>query len=112
MPSSVPRRTILIIEDHRDFADSLAEVLRVHGHRPVVCYDGASGVRLAELHRPHVIVLDIAMPKVSGYDVARKLRSNQTFDDTVIVAVTGHATDDDRKRAQAAGFDLHCRKPI
>jgi DNA-binding response OmpR family regulator len=112
MPGSVPPKTVLIIEDDRDFADTLATLLKLYGHKPVVCYDGMTGIRLAERHRPDVVMLDLALPRLDGFEIARTLRHDAIFNDTVLVAVTGHASDEHRQRAHELGFDLHCRKPI
>jgi len=105
-------KSVLIIDDNQDFADSLALLLRLNGHDTSVAYEPTAGVRVAQRTCPDIIVLDIGLPAISGYEVARKLRRNSAFEKTVLVAVTGLATDEHRQRAYASGFDLHCTKPL
>jgi CheY-like chemotaxis protein len=112
MLSNVPPKTVLIIDNHVDFADSLAVLLRHYGHKPLVSYDPDTGLAIAEKQRPDIIALNIEHTGRSGYDIARELRQDPAFDNTVLVAITGHASDAHRERAHAAGFDVHCPKPI
>ena len=112
MPHTVSSKAVVIIDDNRDFADTLATLLKLYGHKPFACYDVETGQRRAEQQRPDIIVLDVGLPGTDGYEVARNFRRNPLFAETVMVAITGHATDTDRRRAHESGFDLHCRKPV
>jgi PAS domain S-box-containing protein len=105
-------QTILVIEDNADGAQSLADILEMHGHRVRVARDGRSGIALAREVRPDVILCDIGLPDVDGYDVARTLRSDGPLRDTRLVALSGYAQAEDRQRARDAGFDAHLAKPV
>ena len=110
-----PQRTvqrILVVDDNQDFANSLAMILRDLGHDVRVEHDGMAGVRTAERFQPHVAFLDIGMPGMSGYDLARTLRSNIRTAAMLLVAVTGWGQETDKLRTQEAGFDHHLVKPI
>jgi CheY-like chemotaxis protein len=106
-----PRR-ILLADDNVDFATSLAIVLQRRGHDVRVAHDGAEALRMVETFRPEFAFLDIGMPKVHGYELARRLRENPETADCVLVAVTGWGQPDDRNRARDAGFDRHLVKPV
>jgi two-component system, chemotaxis family, CheB/CheR fusion protein len=103
---------ILVVDDNRDAADSLTSLLRVWGHDARMVVDGAAALELATQFRPEIVLLDIAMPEMDGYEVARRLRAVPAFDGTVLVAVTGFGRDEDRMRAAEAGFDRHATKPL
>jgi CheY-like chemotaxis protein len=105
-------RTILVIEDNVDGAQSLAEILELHGHRVRVAHDGRSGVALARELRPDIVLCDIGLPDVDGYTIARTLRSDGPLRSTRIVALSGYAQPGDRQRALDAGFDSHLAKPV
>jgi CheY-like chemotaxis protein len=104
-------RVILLIEDNVDGAQSLAEVLALHGHRVRVARDGRSGIELARELQPDVVLCDIGLPDLDGYEVARALRSEEAFRATRLVALSGYAQPEDRQRAREAGFDSHLPKP-
>jgi PAS domain S-box-containing protein len=106
------RRRLLVVDDNRDSADSLAAMLRLSGHAVQVGYDGASAMALAETARPDVIVLDLGMPQTSGYDVARWVRRQPWGAGVRLIALTGWGQDEDRRRTREAGFDLHLTKPV
>jgi PAS domain S-box-containing protein len=106
------RRRLLVVDDNRDAADSLAAMLRLSGHAVQVAYDGASAMTLAETARPDVIVLDLGMPQTSGYDVARWVRRQPWGGGVRLIALTGWGQDEDRRRTREAGFDLHLTKPV
>jgi signal transduction histidine kinase len=106
-----PRR-ILLADDNAEFADSLAAILLASGHEVRVAHDGAEALREVEGFVPEFAFLDIGMPKVHGYEVARRLRERPQTADCVLVAVTGWGQEDDRRRAQEAGFDRHLVKPV
>ena len=106
-----PRR-ILLADDNADFAQSLAQLLSARGHDVRVAYDGAQALEAAQAFRPQVAFLDIGMPKVHGYDVARQMRGHATTARCLLVAVTGWGQESDRQRAREAGFDRHLTKPV
>jgi signal transduction histidine kinase/CheY-like chemotaxis protein len=108
-PSSL---RILVADDNRDAADSLAMVLRLAGHTVWNVYDGQSALATAFRCRPHVVLNDIGMPGVNGYEVARRLREHPGTRDSVLVAVTGYVNADDHDRSREAGFDHHLSKPV
>jgi len=103
--------TVLIADDNEDAAEALSEFLRIAGHQVTTVHNGHDAVRTALALRPDAILLDIGMPGLNGYEVARALRAAPGMQDTVLVALTGWGTDDDRSRASAAGFDHHLTKP-
>ncbi|MEJ1963144.1 MAG: response regulator [Gammaproteobacteria bacterium] len=106
-----PRR-LLIADDNLDAADSLAVLLRLDGHEVTVVHDGRSAVdRVRELS-PSIALLDIGMPQLDGYEVARLLRQGLSRDALTLIAVTGWGQESDVARAIAAGFDYHFTKPI
>lgn len=109
MPAS---RKILVVDDNRDAADSLAAILRVEGHDARAAYSGAEAVRLAEEMKPDAVLLDIQMPEMSGYDVARALRDYRRGVRAVIVAVTAYGQESDKLAARQAGFHHHITKPV
>src|SRR5215469_2165818 len=105
-------RRVLLVDDNRDSADTCGLLLELAGHEVRMAYSGRSALEVAEGFRPHVAVLDIGMPDLDGYELARLIRQSGWGKATVLVAVTGWGRDDDRKRALAAGFDLHLTKPV
>jgi signal transduction histidine kinase len=104
-------RRILIADDNVDFANSLGALLSGRGHEVRVVYDGADALATAARFNPDFAFLDIGMPKVHGYEVARRLREQPGTSECVLVAVTGWGQADDRERAREAGFDRHLVKP-
>jgi PAS domain S-box-containing protein len=105
-------RRVLVVDDNVDAAAILSIMLRQHGHEVHVVHDGVSALHATEGFRPHIILLDIGMPGMSGYEVARRLRERAHSPHPLIVAVTGWGTPDERERAAEAGFDLHLVKPV
>lgn len=103
---------ILIVDDNRDGADSLAMMLRLMGHEVRTAYEGQRGMAVAEEFRPDVILLDIGLPKLNGYEVCRRLRREPWGQRAVLIAVTGWGQEEDRRRSQEAGFDQHVVKPL
>jgi CheY-like chemotaxis protein len=103
---------VLVVDDDRDAAESLALLLCLWGHEPVVAYDGPTALALALARHPDLILLDIALPGLDGYEVARRLRELPGVRDARIWALTGHARDEDRQRALEAGCDAHLVKPL
>jgi signal transduction histidine kinase/ActR/RegA family two-component response regulator len=110
-PPSVPARLVLVVEDNVDAADTLADLLALEGHRVRIAPDGRSGIALARELEPDVVLCDIGLPDLSGYDVARALREDGALRHVTLVAVTGYAQPADRVRAIEAGFDAHLPKP-
>jgi CheY-like chemotaxis protein len=102
---------VLIVDDNTDGANSLAAMLQALGNQVRVEYDGPAGVRAASAWQPEVALLDIGLPGMSGYEVARTLRANESTRDTVLIAVTGWGQLEDRRRSREAGFDRHLVKP-
>jgi CheY-like chemotaxis protein len=108
--SAVPRH-VLVVDDDPKVADTLARWLRNAGHRVEIASDGASAIAEVVRSRPEIVLLDIAMPKIDGYEVARRLRALPALHSCVLVALTGMAEPDDVARAKHAGFDHHMAKP-
>ena len=103
---------ILIVDDNRDGADSLAMMLRIMGNYTRTAYDGQEGADLAGEFLPDVMLLDIGLPKLNGYEVCRYIREQSWGKSVVLIAVTGWGQDDDRRRSHEAGFDSHMVKPV
>jgi CheY-like chemotaxis protein len=101
---------VLVVDDNADEADSLAELVVLLGHAAEVAYDGPAAVDKVLATRPDVVLCDIGLPGMSGYEVARTLRARGE-DGTRLVAVTGYAQPEDVRRALEAGFDEHVAKP-
>ena len=103
---------ILVADDSQDGADSLAFLLKAAGHDVFTAYDGRTAIQLAEQHRPHAVLLDIGMPEVSGYDVARAIRREAWGRSMRLVALTGWGQAEHRRRSIEVGFDDHLVKPV
>ena len=108
----VHARRILLADDNVDFANSLGQLLSAQGHDVRIAYDGAQALQTARDFNPQIAFVDIGMPKVHGYEVARRLRADAGTAGCVLVAVTGWGQENDRKRAREAGFDRHLVKPV
>jgi signal transduction histidine kinase/ActR/RegA family two-component response regulator len=102
---------VLVVDDNRDAADSLALLLRMAGHAVDVCHDGPAAVAAAAANRPQLVLLDIGLPGMDGYAVARQLRRLPELADTLLVALTGYGQAEDVRRSHEAGFDHHLVKP-
>ncbi|MGC4122326.1 MAG: response regulator [Myxococcales bacterium] len=105
------QKRVLVIEDSRDTAENLREILELDRHRVLVARDGREGVEKARDFRPEVVICDIGLPVMDGYSVARSLRSEVATASAFLVALTGYGQPDDRRRALDAGFDTHVCKP-
>jgi CheY-like chemotaxis protein len=112
MEEELPRRRILVVDDNRSNAQSLELLLRALGQEVYMAFEGSEAVLLAQKHRPEVILLDIGLPVMDGYEVARRCRENARFDGLTLVAMTGYGQESDRLRSQEAGFDAHLVKPV
>jgi len=104
-------RRVLVIEDNVDAADSLGEALELSDHEVEVAYSGSEGLEKAYRFKPNVVLCDIGLPGMDGYEVARAFRSDETLKRTYLVALSGYALPDDLERAANAGFDRHLAKP-
>lgn len=109
---AVRRRRILVIEDNRDAAESLRDVLEIGGHDVAIAHEGPEGVHLAHDFIPEVVLCDIGLPGMEGYAVARSLRADAKLAGCLLVALTGYALPEDIAKASAAGFDRHLAKPL
>jgi two-component system, OmpR family, response regulator len=103
---------VLIVEDSADCAYSSAKLLRLFGHDVEISLDGRQAIEAATLNKFDVVLLDIGHPEMDGYEVAQQLIKTQTDHPPLIIAVTGQGQESDRRRAAAAGIDLHLTKPI
>jgi CheY-like chemotaxis protein len=110
-PPRVQPRRILVVDDNRDAAESLSMLLHARGHETQVAYDGLEAVGAAIAFNPDVVLLDIGLPKLTGYDAARRIR-DAMGEKVLLIAVTGWGQDEDRRRSLAAGFDHHLTKPV
>jgi CheY-like chemotaxis protein len=103
---------ILVVDDNRDAADTCATLLELSGHQVQVAYAGEKALAVAGRFQPHVAILDIGLPDINGYELARRIRSAPWGRDIALVAMTGWGQDEDRRRALEAGFDRHLTKPL
>ncbi|MEO6270923.1 MAG: response regulator, partial [Lautropia sp.] len=108
---AVPRR-ILVVDDNLDSAHSLAMVLTFGGHDVHIAHDGAEAVEAAAKLQPDMILLDIGLPKLDGYEACRRIRKQQTDKRFLIAALTGWGQEEDKRRSLEAGFDFHLVKPV
>lgn len=105
-------RCILLVDDNKDAAESLAELLRLYDHDVHVVHDGLEAIAIAPVVRPSVVLLDVGLPGMSGLDVARRLRAMPATADARLIAVTGYGQAADQQATRAAGFDAHATKPV
>lgn len=113
VPQAAEKRLrVLVIEDNRDAADSLHLLLSLLGHEAQVAYSGPEGVTAAKEWRPHVVLCDVGLPGMDGYEVARQLRQLPGMAKTIVAAITGYGQDSDVQRSKEAGIDYHFLKPI
>jgi CheY-like chemotaxis protein len=103
---------ILIVDDNRDSTDSLVMLLRLMGNDTRTAYDGQQGVDVAGEFRPDVIMLDIDLPKLNGYEACQCIREQSWGKNAVLIAVTGWGQEEDRRLSREAGFDYHMVKPV
>jgi PAS domain S-box-containing protein len=112
MPRSARQRRILVVDDNRDAADSLVLMLRIAGHETATAYDGLEAVQAAATFRPDVVLLDIGLPKMNGFEAARHIRQQPWGKGMALLALTGWGQEEDKRRALEAGFDYHLTKPV
>jgi CheY-like chemotaxis protein len=105
-------RRILVVDDNPDIADAIGMLLEALGAETTVVYRGADALEALPSFRPEVIVADIGMPVMDGYELARQVRARQVSRQPVLVAVTGWGADEDQRRVREAGFDHHLIKPV
>lgn len=103
---------VLIIEDNQDAAEILREVLEMHEHEVAVAYSGPDGVDAARAFHPQVVLCDLGLPGMTGYEVASALRGDPETREAHLVALTGYSQAGERARAQASGFEVHLTKPV
>ncbi|MGH7725634.1 MAG: hybrid sensor histidine kinase/response regulator [Candidatus Eiseniibacteriota bacterium] len=108
---AAPRR-ILVVDDNQDSAASLALLLSVTGEETLMAHDGMAAVEAAEQFRPGVVLLDLGLPRLNGFDAARSIREQPWGKDMILIALTGWGQEEDRRKSQAAGFDAHLVKPV
>jgi CheY-like chemotaxis protein len=106
------RRRILVVDDNRDAAASLAELLSADGYHTRLAHDGATAVELAESWGPTIVLLDIGLPRLDGYEAARRIRALDGGAEITLIAITGWGQAEDRAKSSAAGFDHHLVKPV
>jgi CheY-like chemotaxis protein len=107
-----PKCRVLLADDLPDAVDSLAMMLRLAGHDVQTAHDGLEAVQAAATFRPAVVLLDIGMPRMNGYEAARHIRQQPWGKEMLLVALTGWGQEDDRRRTLEAGFDHHLTKPV
>ncbi len=103
---------VLVVDDNRDSANSMGMLLRINGNNVRTVYDGEEAIEAAAEFRPDVVLLDIGMPRVNGYDAARKIRQHEWGRGMVLIALTGWGQEGDKQRSKEAGFDHHMVKPV
>jgi CheY-like chemotaxis protein len=112
LAGSLHARRILIVDDNVGAAKMLSMLLSKLGpHEIDTAYDGAAAIKKIEQIRPEIVLLDLGLPGIDGYEVARTIRNRAEFDDILLVALTGYSQEEDRRRSKEAGFDKHLIKP-
>jgi|CXWL01.1.fsa_nt_gi PAS domain S-box-containing protein len=111
-PAAATARRILVVDDNRDVVTTLAMVFELEGHDVHRAYDGEEALRAVEGFRPELVLLDLGMPRLNGFEVCRRLRATPWGTNVRLVALTGWGQDDDKRRTRDAGFDLHLVKPV
>jgi len=109
---SMPSRHILVVDDHKVIAEAIAVLLRRLGHEVDIAYDGQEALAAAETLRPDLILLDLELPRLNGYEVARRIRREPWGRQIVLAAQTGYGQVEYRTRSKEAGFDHHLIKPV
>jgi PAS domain S-box-containing protein len=111
-PTALSNCRILVVDDNKDSADTLGMLLRMKGNDIRSAHDGHEALEVAEAFRPEIVLLDIGLPKLNGYDVARRIRQQSWGQGMTLVALTGWGQDEDRRLSQEAGFNFHFVKPV
>jgi CheY-like chemotaxis protein len=105
-------RRILVVEDNPDAAESLRDFLELSGHEVELANSGLDGVQAARQFHPEIVLCDLGLPGMDGFQVAAALRRDPSTAGARLIAVTGYGREEDRRRSKAAGFDLHLTKPV
>jgi DNA-binding response OmpR family regulator len=103
---------VLVVDDNEDTAVMLSTLLEIHGYKTSLAHDGRAAIAAADLLRPEVILLDIGLPGLNGFDVSRQIRAQPWGTDMVLIALTGWGQESDRNRSRDSGFDYHLVKPV
>lgn len=111
-PATTPTRRILVVDDNRDAAMSLAMLLKITGNETHTAHDGFEAVEAAATFRPEIVLLDIGLPKLNGYEACRCIREQPWGKNIAMVALTGWGQAEDREKSKNAGFDGHMVKPV
>lgn len=111
-PATPTGLRVLVVDDNVDAAHTLAMLVQLAGHDVRIAYDGPPALTLAEAFQPQVVLLDLNLPAMDGYEVARKLREKPETQEVVLAAVSGWGQPEDRRRSKEAGFDRHYVKPV
>jgi signal transduction histidine kinase/ActR/RegA family two-component response regulator len=109
---TTPARRVLVVDDNQDAVESLAMLLKLSGHDTHIAHDGLEAVEKAALLNPDIILLDIGLPKINGFEAARRIRKQSPGNRPALVALTGWGQDADRQKSREAGFDAHVVKPV
>jgi CheY-like chemotaxis protein len=112
MEHALTRRRILVADDNIDAASSLGMLLEMMGHEVCIVHDGVEAIEKATTFGPDIILLDLGMPQLNGYEACARIREQPSNKGTLIVALTGWTQDDKKQRSQQAGFDFHLIKPV
>jgi CheY-like chemotaxis protein len=112
---------VLVVDDNEDAAETLAELLELWGYQAIIAHDGETGLQVARRFAPEIAILDIGLPRMDGYELARRLRTSEQDEagwqqdeesSTLLIALTGYGQEEDRRKALEAGFDHHFTKPV
>ena len=103
---------VLVVDDNRDNVESISMLVQLLGHEVAVAHDGLQAVEVAERFGPDLVLLDIGLPDLDGFEVAERLRAGRGGDAMYLVAITGWAREEERRRSKEAGFDEHLTKPV
>ncbi|HWN06798.1 MAG TPA: response regulator [Steroidobacteraceae bacterium] len=109
--TSAPRR-ILVVDDNTDGVAFLSMLLAMVGHETATAFDGSEAIKVAQEFRPHIVLLDLGLPKLNGYETCRRIRGEEWGKSMMLVAVTGLGGEEDRMKSLEAGFDMHLVKPV
>ena len=107
-----PKYKILVVDDNADSAEAIGKLLQLKGYDVRWAFDGGSAVTIAKQFEPHLVLLDIRLPDIDGYEVLRRLREQSGPSQPLVAAITGYGQPEDRRRTQEAGFDHHLVKPF
>lgn len=106
------KKRVLVVDDNHDSAEMLAELLELLGYESRIAAEAVSALNIAAEFNPDVMLIDIGLPKVNGYELAQRIRAIPQFTSAPMIALTGYGLDSDRQRALQAGFDEHLVKPV